>query len=184
MRNRNKNHERLWRGLLSQRRKPRSRVGGECRPTGDQEGPHSLVCAGRLSFGSGWRCGSYRGSVRTYTSSKDSRELPGGRSLRTRIPSSSIAGACAGIRRPSHNRGNVRSLLTFFLVLLPYRPANRWKLEDKRSDSKTAGRDGQIPKPARSEHAWARGAFTLEQSRALGNGPKVRGTWPNSGNRA
>lgn len=122
-----------------------ARWGRYALPTAEQADPQSLVCAGHRRFGSGWRCASWRGTASRGTSSKGLRASPGGRRLRTRIPSSWIAGASAEIRCPSHNRGSVRSLLTFFLVLLRSRPARWLKLDDRRSDEGPAGRMGKLP---------------------------------------
>jgi hypothetical protein len=146
-------------------------------PTPEQEDLQSLVCAGLRRFGSGWRCASWRGTASRDTSGRDLRASRGGRRLRTRIPSSLVAGASAGIRCPSHNRGSVPSLLTFFLILLRSRPARRLKLDDRRSDEGPAGRDRQTPKSA-TEHAWGGNSLTLEQSWRLRNGPKVRESSP------
>jgi hypothetical protein len=117
-------------------------------PTAEQEDPKSVFYAGLRRFGSGWQCASQRGTASRGTSSKDLRASPGGRRLHTRIPSSWIAEASAGIRCPSHNRDSVRSLLTFFLDLLRSRPAHWMKLDDRRSSDRGDQRGGTVKFPS------------------------------------
>jgi hypothetical protein len=127
---------------------------------GEKEGPTFLAGGGPRSFDGDWRCGSFPGSASRGTSGKDHRASPHGRSLRRRTPLSLVEEASGGIRCPSHNRGNVRSLLTFFLVLLPSHPDRRLNIDHPRSDAGPRGRHGEIPKTARTEHAWAASTYS------------------------